>query len=602
MTAALGAAEEAQVVVEERGPLAPVAATLGLVRPALGRLALASLLGAFAIGATIALMATSAWMLSRASEHPGEASLGLAIVAVQFFGLSRGFARYGERLVGHDAAFRLLADVRVRFYDRVETLAPCGLPAFSRGELVTRMVADVDGLQELLLRVVPPSLAALLAGALTVGGLWVALPAAGAITLVALVAAACAVPWATSAISRRAATHEADLRGALAARFVDLVDGAAELAVLGAADGVLDEVRRLDDELRATTARTAWLQGLGLSLTTLLAGLAAAGNLAVGVAAVRRGALPGVLLATLAVVPLAAFELVSPLPLAAQSLTRARRAAARVFDVLSTPAPVTEPSDPVPVGAAPHHVAARGVVAGYAASPTPVLRDVELSLAPGRLVAVVGASGAGKSTLGAVLVDFLTPSAGQVSLDGVGYTARSGDDVRGVVGLLDQQPHLFDASIAANLRVARPDASDEELAGVLDAVGLGEELRALPDGLATGVGRVGSRLSGGQRQRVAAARALLARWPVLVLDEPTEHLEPAAADALLTTLLAADATRATVLITHRLEWLDRVDEVLVLERGSVVERGTHAELVALGGRYAAWLGDPGVANAVGQAS
>ena len=569
MTANPGVSGEARD--DASGPLASLTATLSIAAPAAGRLLAASLLGAASLAATIGLMAVSAWMLSRAAQHPGEAALGLAIVAVQAFGLTRGLARYGERLVGHDAAFRLLAAVRTRFYDHVAHLAPAGLVAFSHGELVARMVADVDGLQELLLRVIPPSLAAAIVGAGTVATCWVLLPGAGAITLVALALAVTAVPLLTSTVARRAAAHEADLRGALAVATVDLVEGAAELAVHGAADAAVARVAALDASLARATARTARLAGLGLSLATLLAGLAMVGNLAVGVAAVHDGAMRGVWLATLAVVPLAAFELVAPLPVAAQSLTRARRAAARIGAVMATPPPVPDPPAPRAVGPPPHRATAVHAWARYPGSSRDVLRGVDLALSPGRVVAVVGPSGAGKSTLAALLVAFLAATRGEVALDDAPYGAYAGDDVRRVVGLMEQVPHLFATSVAANLRVARPDADDGALVAALEAVGLADLVGTLPEGLETFVGRGGARLSGGQRQRLAAARVLLARWPIVVLDEPTEHLDAEGAARLLDALLDADPARATVLITHRLAGLERADAVIELDGGTAVE-------------------------------
>ena len=224
--------------------------------------------------------------------------------------------------------------------------------------------------------------------------------------------------------------------------------------------------------------------------------------------------------------------------------------------------------------------------AGYPGTDRPVLRGVDLDLAPGRRVALVGPSGAGKSTLADVLVRFLPVDGGEATLDGVPLDRFSSDDVRRVVGLVEQSPHLFATTLAENLRVGRRSAGDEELADVLARVGLGDWLAGLPAGLATRVGPAGTRLSGGQRQRVAVARALLADFPILVLDEPAEHLDPAAADTLTADLLALTEGRSTLFITHRLVGLDQVDEIVVLDDGRVVERGTHADLVTAGGRYA----------------
>ena len=562
--------------------------TLALVRPSLGRLLLASVLGAGAIGATIALMGTSAWMLSRAAQRPGEAALGLAIVAVQVFGLSRGFLRYGERLVGHDAAFRFLAKLRVRLYTRLELLAPTGLVAFSRGDLLARMVGDVDSLQELLLRVVPPFATAVLVGGATVAALWWLLPAAGLVTLAALLLAATLVPALTSTHQHRASSREAADRGSVASTFVELVEGAAELAAFGAAGAELDHVVVLDDSLTRTARRGASTAGIGLALTTLLAGLAAAANLAVGAAAVSEGRLRGVLLGTLAVIPLAAFELVAPLPAATQSLARARECAGRVLAVLSTPPPVVEPVAPAPLSAGPHSVQLRSVSAAYPGSSNLAVRGVDLAVPAGRFVAIVGPSGAGKSTLAALLEDFLTPVAGAVELDGVAYTSFASDDLRAVVGVVDQLPHLFDTSLAANLRIGRPDAGDDDLVRVLELVGLGAFLAELPAGLATEVGHTGARLSGGQRQRIGVARALLAEFDVLILDEPAEHLGMDAARQLVETVLEVAPGRSTVLITHRLAGLEDAHEIVVLVGGEVAERGTHDELMSAATLYATW--------------
>jgi thiol reductant ABC exporter CydC subunit len=574
--------------------------TLSIARPARRRLASASLLGAGAIGASIALMATSAWLISRAAQHPAEASLTLAIVGVQFFGLSRGFLRYAERLVGHDAALRVLADLRVRVYERLEAAAPAGLPLFRRGDLVARVVNDVDSLQDVVLRVIEPFAVAAIVGAATIGALWWILPQAGLVLFVALALSAAVVPWLTGRLATRAEARQATVRGELSAEVVDLVAGAPELVVMGATDAQLRRIARVDGRLRTLARRGAGTAGVGLGLTTALAGLASWGALTLGVRATHGGSLNGALLATLALVPLAAFELVSPLPAATQALQRSRVAAGRVFAAVDTPPVVDDPRRPVPLPPAPHTIELRSMWASYPGRGRAALRGVDLTLLPGRRVALVGPSGAGKSTLADVLVRFLPADAGEAMLDGLPMERYASDDVRRVVGLVEQRAHLFDTSLAENLRIGRRSAEDGELREALERVGLGPWLDGLPDGLSTAVGPMGTRLSGGQRQRVAVARALLADFPVLVLDEPAEHLEPAAADALTADLLEVTEGRAALLITHRLAGLDQVDEIVVLEEGLVVERGTHHALLETGGRYAAlwWeerMGDRAVA-------
>ncbi len=299
------------------------------------------------MGAAIGLIATSAWLISRSSQRPEESAVAVAIVGVQFFALSRGLCRYGERLVGHDAAFRVLADLRVRIYERLERLAPLGLPAFRSGELLARLVHDVDSLQDLLLRVVPPFAVALLVGAATVGVVWSVLPAAGAILLVALLLAGVLVPWLTGTLAARGEARQAAARGELTASVVDLIEGAPELVVNGAAAAQLGRAMAADGEVTSIARATARTAGVGQGLTTLCSGLAVWGALLVGVAAVRAGTLNGVWLAGVALIPLVAFELVTGLPVATQTLQRVRRSAARVFEVLDAPPPVVEPAHPV---------------------------------------------------------------------------------------------------------------------------------------------------------------------------------------------------------------------------------------------------------------
>ncbi len=567
------------------GQTAPLGRTLATTRPAFWRLLLATLLGAGAIAADIGLLGTAAWLISRASEHPNESHLAVAIVAVQFFGLTRGLLRYEERLVGHDAAFRLLADVRVKVYERLEALAPGGLPAFRRGDLLARMVQDVDSLQDLVIRVIPPFGMAVLVGALTVALMWWMLPSAGVILAVALLTAGTVVPWLTGFLARRREARFAGLRGDLSASVLDLTEGAAELIAFGANGAQVALVQAQDAELTAIVSASAGTEGIGLAMTTLLAGLACWGCLVVGIPAVASGRLGGTELAVITLIPLAAFELVVGLPVATQALERVRQAAGRVFEVTDAPIPVPEPGFPVAAPDGPYDLQVRSVWAGYPAA-EPALRGIDLSLPPGRRVAIIGPSGAGKSTLAAVLLRFLPVESGSVSLNGVSLDHLTGDAVRTVIGLVGQDAYLFDASIAENLRIGNRNATDDELLEILDRVGLADWLDTLPRGLATEAGHHGGRLSGGQRQRIALARALLADFPVLVLDEPAEHLEPAAADALTAHLLDLTERRSLVLITHRLAGLESVDEIVVMDAGRVVERGAHDTLLEQDGAYA----------------
>lgn len=575
--------------VADDGREAPLLQTLSIARPAAGRLVLATLLGAGAVAAAIGLIATSAWLISRSSQHPQESAVAIAIVGVQFFALARGLCRYGERLVGHDAAFRVLASLRVSVYERLERLAPLGLPAFRDGDLLARLVHDVDSLQDLLLRVVPPFAIALLVGVATVGLVWWMLPAAGLILLVALLIAGTLLPWLTGTLAARSEAKQAAARGLLTESVVDLFEGAPELIVNGAAPEHLKRTLAADAKLTQVAHATSRTAGIGQGLTSLCCGLAMWGSLLVGVDAVYTERLEGVLLAGLALIPLVAFELVTGLPAATQTLQRVRQAAARVQEVLDTPPPVVEPVRPGLRDTheqRSHHLRARGLSCSYPRAKRPALSEIDLDLSPGRRIAIVGPSGAGKSTLAGVLLRFLPYQSGSVELDGLEASQLDGDEIRRVVGLVSQDTHVFDSTLEENLRLARREATTEELRDALAQARLLDWVDELPLGLATELGERGARMSGGQRQRLAVARALLADFPILILDEPGEHLDTQTADAIVADLLASTQDRATLLITHRLAGLGEVDEVIALDRGRTLERGTHTQLIEHDGYYA----------------
>ncbi|GAA4338428.1 thiol reductant ABC exporter subunit CydC [Actinomadura luteofluorescens] len=560
---------------------------LRFARPARGRLALAVLFGVLALGSGVGLMATSAWLISRAAQHPPVLMLMVAIVAVRAFGLGRGVFRYVERLVGHDATFRILADLRARVYERLERLAPAGLPAFRGGDLLNRLVADVDAVQDLFLRVLLPCTVAAVVGGASVGLAWALLPSAGVVLLLALLLAGVFAPWLSGVVSRRAERRTTDLRGELTSHVVDTLQGAPELIAYGAAPEQLAKAAQLDRDFTRATARSATTTGLGAAISALAGGLAVWGSLAVGVPAVRSGALDGVMLAVVVLLPLAAFEVVAGLPLAAQHLERVRRSAARIFAILDSPPPVREPDTPAPLPETPYTLSVENLRARWTPSAPYALDGVSLDLAPGRRCAIVGPSGSGKTTLTAVLLRFLEPAGGRTSLNGVDLRALSGDDVRRFVGLCAQDAHLFDSTIGENIRLARPSATGEEIRDALRRARLLDWVESLPDGLATRVGEHGARVSGGQRQRIALARALLADFPILLLDEPAEHLDIAIADELTADLLTATEGRTTLLVTHRLAGLDAVDEIIVLDEGRVADRGTHTDLVSRPGPYRA---------------
>jgi ATP-binding cassette, subfamily C, bacterial CydC len=531
------------------------------------RVGAAILLGALAVCFGIGLMTSAGYLISRAAEQPPILSLTVVIVAVRFFGLARPLARYLERIASHDVALRSLARIRSRFYERIEPLAPAQLEGYRRGELLNRMVGDVDALQGLYPRGVGPPLVAVVAAGAAVVAAAVVLPAAGAILAAGLLVGGIAVPLLAWALARSAGRRQAAARGELTAELVELLRGAPELVAYGREDEAVARVRAADSELVRLGRRDALVAGAADALLILVAGATVAGVLAVAVDAHAAGALDRVLVATVALLALASFDAVVPLPGAARELAGLLASGRRVLETAEREPLVRDPAEPRPAPPRRAPVVLEGVTARYGGE-EPVLRGFDLRLEPGGKVALVGPSGAGKTTVLNLLLRFLDPVEGRITVGGHDLREHRQQDVRATFALAGQDAHLFDSTIRENLLLARPGAEDAELWAALQRARLADWVAGLPAGLETHVGEEGTMLSGGQRQRLVLARALLADAPVLLLDEPTAHLDPPTARALVEDVVAAAGDRAVLLVTHRPEGLERMDEIVTLTDAS----------------------------------
>jgi ATP-binding cassette, subfamily C, bacterial CydC len=527
------------------------------------RVAVAVVLGALTVLFGVGLMATAGYLISRAAERPAILSLTTAIVAVRFFGLARPLARYGDRLYSHDLALRALGRLRSRFYEQIEPLAPAGLETFRRGDLTARMIADVDAIQGLYLRGIGPPLVALAAGAVCVGTATAFLPLAGAVLAAGLVLGGVAIPLVAGGLGSAAGRRQAAARGELTAEIVDLLRAAPELVVYGAEERMLERVRSADRELDRLARRDAFAGGVADALSILVAGLTVAAVLAVSVRAHAAGSLDRVLVAMLALLALASFEAVGALPSAARELSATLASGRRVLELVGREPSILDPATPIdpPTGST---VSLQDVTARYAPDEAPVLSGFGLHLEPGARVALVGPSGSGKTTVTNLLLRFLDPEEGRVGLAGHDLRGYRQEDVRATFALAGQEAHVFDSTIRANLLLARPDATEPDLHLALRRAHLDDWVATLPEGLDTLVGEDGSRLSGGQRQRLTIARALLSDAPVLVLDEPTAHLDSETAQAVVDEAFDSAGDRSVLLITHRDEGLERVDEIIAL--------------------------------------
>jgi thiol reductant ABC exporter CydC subunit len=528
------------------------------------RLALAALLGALTILFGVGLMATAGYLISRAAEQPAVLSLTVAIVGVRFFGLARPIARYFERLASHDVALRSLGTARARVYERLEGLSPTQLQERRHGDLLARFVADVDSLQNLYLRGLLPPAVALVAGAGAVGVVAAILPAAALVLAAGLLSAGIVVPFAAAALARRSAALQAPARGGLSAELVETLAGGSELVAYGRLDDRLERVGASDRSLVRVARRAALADGTGEGLRLLVTGATVAGVLAFAVSAHDTGALDRVLIALLALAALAAFEAVQPLPEAVRELRTTVAAGERILELTGSQPAVADPTDSIPVPPGPFTVALEDVRVRYASGERPALDGVSLRLEPGRRVALLGPSGSGKTTVANLFLRFVDPEAGRVALAGRDLREYRLEDVRRAIAVAGQDSHLFSTSIRENVLLARPEATDDELEDALRRARILDWARSLPDGLDTLVGEEGRELSGGQRQRIVVARALLANSRVLVLDEPTAHLDGPTAERLIDDVLEAAGGRTVLLITHRPEGLERMDEVVRL--------------------------------------
>lgn len=557
---------------------------LGLLKPYAGWVVLSVLLGFATFGSSVGLMASSAYIISKAALQPSIAEIQVAIVGVRFFGISRGLMRYLERYVSHQVTFKLLGRLRVWLFRKLEPLAPARLLTAHSGDLTARLLGDVALLENFYVRAAAPPLSALLLGLAAAGYLTIYDLRLGALLLIFLALGAIGLPILSHRLSRTPSRNAVQARSRLSTALVDGIQGMADLLAFGRGLSQQRKVDALSKEWKHAQSRLSWITGLENGLIVVISHLGMLSLLAVSIRLAQVGRVDPLYLAVIALAALASFEAVQNLPAAARTLAGSLEAGGRLFELVDGQPLVQDPPQPLETGAE-TAIEFRQVTFSYPQSEQHALEMVSFRLPPRKRVALVGAVGSGKSTLVSLLMRFWETDRGQICLNGQDIRAFRQEDVRKSFAVSEQEAYLFNASLRDNIRLGNPKAGDDRIEAVAQKAQLQPLLERLPDGFRTWVGEQGLNLSAGERQRVAVARALASEARVLIFDEPTAHLDPDTEQKLVDAILAED--RSILWISHRLTGMEQMDEILVMDAGKIVERGTHDQLLAMQGRYAA---------------
>ena len=557
---------------------------LRFMRPYWWRVLLGVLLGVATVASNVGLLATAAYVISAAAVVPFLVLLTVPVYLVRLFSVSRAVSRYAERLVSHEVTFRLLAELRTRFFIRLAPLAPTRLLKYRSGDLLVRIVKDVEELQNVYLHSFSPVAVALAVCALASLALFTFDATMAFVALGFLAATGVGVPFLVRALSKGLGRRQLRLRAELDARIVDDVQGVQDILAFGREGRERREISAINSKLGRVQRRMALVTGLQNALGDLMMNLALVAVLIFAIPLVKAGEMDGIFLAFVALVVIGSFEAVAPLGAAFQVLGRSVGAGERLFEITDSEPQVTDPPEPLSL---PQDgtLALDRVCFRYEEDGSPALRDVSFVLRPGSRVAVVGPSGSGKSTLVGLILRFWDPDSGEIRLGGRDVQEYSQEDLRSRIGVVSQDTHVFNDTVRNNLLLADPEADDASLHRAIREAHLADLVEGLPGGLDGYVGEQGQRLSGGERQRLAVARALLKDAPLLVLDEATANLDTVTERELLGTIRELMRGRTTLQITHRLVEMETMDEILVLDEGRVVERGTHENLVRRNGPY-----------------
>jgi ATP-binding cassette subfamily C protein CydC len=558
---------------------------LGLLKSSSRLVVLAVGLGWATTISWFALISTSAYLISFAALQPSIAELQVAIVGVRFFGISRAVFRYSERLVSHTVTFDLLARLRTWLYERIEPLAPGGLELDSSGDLLTRLVSDVETLQDFYVRTVAPPLIALLSsiGILWFFGrwsVWLAVVLFGFQLLTGIL-----LPLLVRQMAKSKGRQLTGLRASISNLVVDGVQGFPEILIFDLKSRIMDRLRVLNGEVQELESQQIRIRGGHEALASLLTNLTVVLLLLVAVPIVRSGHLDGRLLAVVILGAIASFEAILPLPQAFQNTDECLAAGKHIFELADRIPPV-ESGEMTVTDSSKIDLEFKNLSFAYRHGGMLVLNELNLKIPAGGKVAILGPSGVGKSTITDLLLGFRRSIEGEILVNGKSIAQIDLEGMRELISYVPQNPFLFNASVLENIRIGNPDATREMVEESAMIAGLQSFIETLPDRFETNVGEYGMLMSGGQRQRLALARALLRDTPIYLFDEPTANLDKFAEQEVIDRILNRVADKSLIWITHRVVGLALLDEIVVLANGKVVERGSHDDLIQAGGRYA----------------
>lgn len=536
--------------------------------------------------ASIGLLTLSGWFLS-ASAVVGVAGIYsfnymLPAAGVRGAAIIRTAGRYFERLVSHDATFRVLQHLRVATFSKLLPLSPAGLARFRQGELLNRIVADVDTLDHLYLRVISPLVGALVVILVVTIGLSV-LDVTLALTLGGIMLATLLLlPPLFYRAGKPTGEQITQLRGQYRQQLTSWLQGQAELMLFNASDRYRKQMEKTEQRWQEAQRRQAELTALSQALMLLIGGIAVIAMLWMASEGVGGNRQPGALIALFVFCALAAFEALAPVTGAFQHLGQVIASARRITQITEQQPEVTF-SQQTPQSFSQVALTLNEVTFSYPQQSAPALKDISLQVAAGEHIAILGRTGCGKSTLLQLLTRAWDPANGQIQLNGQPLSELSEMTLRQAMSVVPQRVHLFSATLRDNLLLAAPQVSDARLADILARVGLEKLLE--DSGLNSWLGEGGRQLSGGELRRLAIARALLHDAPLMLLDEPTEGLDATTESQILDLLSEVMRDKTVLMVTHRLRGLARFNQIIVMDNGQIIEQGSHAELLAKQGRY-----------------